>query len=97
MDVTINIPCTSRDMGDMLSSAHIQQTALNRHYLIKVAQNIRFLSRQGIALHGDAGESDSNFMQLMHLRAVDDTTINDMLTKKIDKYTSPKFKMNCLI
>ena len=96
VDVSINIPRTSRDVGDMLSSAHTQQKALNRHYLIKVAQNIRFLSRQGIALRGDADKSDGNFMQLMHLRAIDDTTINDMLKKKTDKYTSPQIQNELL-
>ena len=44
VDVSINIPRTSRDVGDMLSSAHTQQKALNRHYLIKVTQNMKFLS-----------------------------------------------------
>ena len=60
-----------------------------------MAQNIRFLSRQGIALRGDADESDGNFMQLMHLRAIDDTTINDML-KKTNKYTSPQIQNELL-
>ena len=95
VDVSINIPRTSRDMGDALSSAHTQQKALNRHYPIKVDQNIRFLSRQGIALRGDADESDGNFMQLMHLCVIDDTTINDML-KKTDKYTSPQIQNELL-
>ena len=95
VDVSINIPHTSRDVGHMLSSAHTQQKALNQHYLIKVAQNIRFLSRQGVALRGDTDESDGNFMQLMHLCAIDDTTINDMLKKTNTQV--PKFKMNCLI
>ena len=48
IDVSINIPRTSRDVGDM---AHTQQKAW-----------LKFLSRQGIALRGDGDESDSNFM-----------------------------------
>lgn len=31
VDVSINIPRTSREVGDMLSSAHTQQKALNFH------------------------------------------------------------------
>ncbi len=56
----------------MLSTAHAEHKASNRHYLIKVAQNIKFLARQGIAFRGDGDESDGNFMQLLHLRALDD-------------------------
>lgn len=46
--------------------------------------------RQGVSLRSDGDENDSNFMQLMHLCAHDDTTVNDMLRKKIDKYASPQ-------
>ena len=96
VDVAINIPSSTRDVGDMLSSAHTQQKAINRHYLVKVAQNIRFLSRQGMALRGDGDESDSNFIQLMHLRSLDDSTVSDMLKKKTDKYTSPQIQNELL-
>jgi hypothetical protein len=47
-------------------------------------------------LRGDADESDGNFMQLMCLRAIDDTTITDMLKKKTDKYTSPQIQNELL-
>ena len=46
---------------------------MNREYLLKVLQNIRFLARQGIALRGDVNEDDSNFIQLLKLRANDDS------------------------
>ena len=91
-DFTIKIPAGTSDLGNMLSKAHAQQTASNRHYLIKVAESIKFLSRQGIALRGDGTESDSNFMQLLHLRALDDPEILTMLSKKTDKYTSPQIQ-----
>ena len=46
--------------------------------------NIQFLTRQGIALNGDGTGRDSNFMQLMQLRAIDDPKVLDMLGKKTD-------------
>ena len=47
------------------------------------------LSWQGIALRGDGKEKDSNFIQLLLLRSIDNSTILSMLDKKTDKYTSP--------
>ena len=55
-----------------------------------------FLARQNIALRGDKDESDSNFNQLLHLRACDDTDIKDWLKKKTNKYTSAKIQNEML-
>ena len=66
----LTIPASmSKSVGDMLASSHVEGKARNRQYLLKVAQNIHFLWRLGIALHGDNNEYDSNFVQLMYLRA----------------------------
>ena len=83
------LPSTTKDIGESLSVAHGKEKQRNREYFLKVLQNIRFLARQGIALRGDGNEDNSNFMQLLKLRANDDSLINDFLTKKTDKYTSP--------
>ena len=40
-----------------------------------------FLSRQGLALHGDGDESDLNLMQLINLRS-EDERILDWIKKK---------------
>ena len=88
VDFTITIHAGMSRVGDMLSTAHAEQKASNRHYLIKVAQNITFLARQGIAFHGDSDESDGNFMQLLHLRALNDSKITD----KSHKYASPQIQ-----
>ena len=50
---------------------------MNREYLLKELQNIRFLARQGIALRGDGNKDDSYFIQLLRLRANDDSRILD--------------------
>ncbi len=91
-DFLIQIPASTQDVGGMLSSTHKKQQESNRQYLIKIAQNIRFLCRQGIALRGNGTEVDSNFMQLLQVRAIDDPKICAMLEKKAGKYTSPQIQ-----
>ena len=55
---------------------------MNREYLLKVLQNIpHFLARQEIALRGDGNEDDSYFIQLLRLRANDDSRILDYLNE----------------
>ena len=40
-------------MGEMLSREHAQEKSENRQCLLQILSNIRFLSRQGLALRGD--------------------------------------------
>ena len=61
-----------------------------------IAESIRFLARQGIALRGDGNEGDSNFTQLLHLRAVDQPQLLPWLERKTDKYTSPQVQNKIL-
>ena len=87
-----------RDIGEMMSSQHCKEKAVNRVYLSKIFENILFLGRQGLPMRGNwipnAGESESggceresNFHQLLLLRAVDDPGILDILKRKTHKYT----------
>ena len=79
-----------RNVGEMLSLQYTRHKHNNRGYLFKVFQNIQFLARQEIAMRGDLHESDSNFMQLLMLRVIDDPMIEQTLEKKTDEYTSPQ-------
>ena len=92
VEVVITLPKTTSDVGEMLSSALAARKRTNREYLIKVAQNVRFLARQGIPLRGDGDEGDSNFMQLLHLRGADDPRVLTFLQQRTDKYTSPQIQ-----
>jgi len=60
--------------------------------LLKVAQSICYLARQGLPLCGDGNEIDGNFNQLLLLRGIDDSRILDYLGKKKDKYNSPQIQ-----
>ena len=78
---------TKSDVAEMLSSQHAEEKKGNRQYLLHVIMTIRFLACQGLALRGDGDEKDSNFLQLLMLRAEDNPNIKVMLEKKRMKYT----------
>ena len=70
---------TKTDVAEMLSSQHAEEKKRNRQYLLHVITTIRFLACQDLALRGDGDEKDSNFLQLLMLRAHDDPNIKLML------------------
>ena len=74
-----------KDIGEVLSKEHMTEKAENRKYFMKVVSTIRYLVRQNIPLRGH-DSNNSNFLQLMKLRAEDMPEINDWLEKKIGKY-----------
>ena len=41
-----------RNVDEMLSQVHSNQKKMNGHMLLTILQNVRFLSRQGLALRG---------------------------------------------
>jgi hypothetical protein len=88
LQVVVVIPSTCPDVGDMLSREHAREKSENRQCFLRILSNIRFLSRQGLALRGDGDESDSNFVQLLKLRGLDDPRIEAWLSKRTNKYTS---------
>ena len=92
VEVVITLPRTTGNVGEMLSSTLAIQKRTNRLYLLKVAQSIKFLARQGIPLRGDGNERDSNFMQLLCLRGADDPQLLAGLQHRSDRYTSPQIQ-----
>ena len=88
LHVSIVLPEACPDVGEMLSSQHAQQKKQNRDCLLKIVSNLKFLARQGIALRGDGGDADSNFIQLMKMSARDDPYLAEWLQKKTNKYVS---------
>ncbi|XP_048583324.1 zinc finger MYM-type protein 1-like [Nematostella vectensis] len=81
------IPAKCRDVSELLVEQTVKERENNRRYLSKIIQNLQFLARQGIAIQG-AKETDSNFHQCLLLRAKDDPSILQWMSKKTDKYTS---------
>ena len=84
-----------KNVGDLLSTQYAQQKAINRAYLSKILQKIILLAGQGLPMRGNwvideafgGCERDSNFHQLLLLRANDHPTILDFIKCKTYKYT----------
>ena len=81
----VTMPTSSRNVAESLSAQLAKEKFERRQCFLKNLSNIRFLGRQGLALRGHGDESDSNYIQLMKLRAEDDPRISDWLNKKTDK------------
>ena len=90
------LPRTTQNIGEQLSQIHATNKSINRKMLLKILQNVMYLARQSIAFQGVGDEADSNFIQLLHLRACDDPRVKDWLKKKANKYTSPEIQNEML-
>ena len=67
--------CT--DVGELLSQEHQEEKAANRKMFLKILQNLRFLTRQGLPLRGGCEDADSNFIQLLHLLSMDCSQLDE--------------------
>ena len=90
------LPATTKNVGESLSTQFAQERLEIRQYFLKLLSCLKFLARQGLPLRGSGTELDSNYMQLLYLRAEDDTRITDWVQKKTDKYTSGKMQNEML-
>ena len=80
--------CTqSNEIDQLLDIGHASKPG-NRQILLTILQNVRFLARQGLPLRGDGTEDNSNFMQVLQLRAVDNTLNHEWLKRKNETYTT---------
>ena len=63
-----------------------------------ILSNLRFLARQGLAMRGDGKDSNSNFIQLLHLRCLESNgvDVDNWLARRLNKYTSPEVQNECL-
>ena len=66
--------------------------------LLHILGVVRFLGRQGLAIHGSAlsSEVDGNFSQLLHLFSEYDEQLVCWLKRKTNKYTSPDMQNEML-
>ena len=63
---------------------------------LRILENVLFLARQRLALRGHGDDIDSNFIQLLRLRASDCVGILQWLDKKTNNYVSPVIQNECL-
>ena len=87
------------DVGELLCNQHAEEKMKSRKVLLAILGNTRYLARQALPLWGNwnletGSEENSNFYQLLKLRAEENSEILDWLRRKDDKYTPlQSFKM----
>ena len=62
----------------------------------EIAENIRFLACQGLSLRGDDTGDNSNFNQLLYLRALDDPNLLTWYKRRLRNTQVQRFRMSCL-
>ena len=92
----VTMPSCSKNIAESLSLQVAKEKLERRKCFLKILSNLRFLARQGLPLRGHGDEQDSNFIQLMKLRAEDDPKITEWMKKKTDKYISPNIQNEVL-
>ena len=87
IEAVITLPKTTADVGELLSKAHREEKVAARDMLTIILSSVRYLARQGLALRGD-DDTESNLIQLLHLRAQDKPQLLKWLERSSRKYTS---------
>ena len=86
----VTVPATViDDIGDLLSERHALEKSMNRKSLLSILSNIRYLARQALPLRGDwntetKSEENSNFNQLLNLRAQENPESIEWLGKRVE-------------
>jgi hypothetical protein len=93
VDAVIILPKTTNDIAEQLSSLHATEKQNNTKALMQILSTIKLLCRQGLPLRGDKDESDSNFMQLLLLKAELDPILAQWLKRKENVYTSATIQL----
>ena len=84
------------DIGELLSKKHFNQKAENKEVFLRILQNLRFLTRQGLAVRCTYSEEVySNFMQLLYLHGEDCPLIEPWLSKITNNYLSHQIQNVC--
>ncbi|XP_065191926.1 zinc finger MYM-type protein 1-like [Sycon ciliatum] len=98
IEALIVLPSCTSDVGELQSAQHAAEKEKNRKMFMLMLSNVRFLARQGLALRGDGDETNSNFIQLIHLRTNECTVVDvsAWLERRAYKYTSPEVQDECL-
>ena len=96
VDMIINIPATTKNIGELLSQQHAISKEQNREALYQIFVSIKFLCRQGLALRGDGCEKDGNFQQLLLMKSELDANLKQWLKRKENVYTSPEIQNEIL-
>ena len=90
VQAVITLPKTTKNVGDLLSSAYTAQREQARDMLRIILSSVRFLARQGLALRGNTSDESANLIQLLHLRGEDKPELLRWIEKSSRKHISPE-------
>lgn len=76
-----------QDVAKMISAKFVQEKKDARVCLLKIIESIRFLAVQGLALRGHT-EDNSNFIQLLQLRSLDNPLLKSWMERSRYKWMS---------
>ena len=105
VDILVTTPSSTKDVSEMLSPIHAQEKTVNRKMLSTIMTTVRYLGRQGLALRGrykseedtgEKGELDSNFLQLLYLRAEDIEGLKKWMSKSMSTKTELTTQVECI-
>ena len=89
------LPAQVQDIGELLLDASTQsEKALNRSVFKRILQNLCYLVHQGLALRGHGSGDNSNFTQLLQLRALDCPENLTWMAKKTTNILLQPCRMN---
>ena len=81
------LPRQVMDIGKLCDSSTQRDKAANRAMFKCILQNLGFLACQGLTFRGHDSGVDSNFTQLLQLRAYNCPEILTWIAEKTNKYT----------
>ena len=92
----LTVPKSTQDISLALEKNLSNVQRQNRESLLKVISSVRYLARQGLLLRRKKDDKESNFQQLLKLRAENDPVFTEWLKRKNNKYTSPEIQNEIL-
>ena len=76
----VELPAATKDVGETLPDQHSRDRLDCRQCFLKLLSSARFLACQGIPFRGH-DDSNSHFVQLIHLRGEDDERLASWIQK----------------
>ena len=83
VEVLLVLPQYSKDITELESAEYASQKTLNCHMFVIVLNNLRVLVHKELVWRCDSDESNSNFVQLLHLYGLNcDVEVDSWLARK---------------
>jgi len=95
VELELVIPKTNHDIIDLTNKNSQKHREDNRRCLAVIIESLQYLARQGIPIRGH-NDSDSNFVQLVKLRARDVSVLDNWINNRTQNYLSHEIQNELL-